>query len=87
MNEKDAIEIIIRAFEDARGSILFRDEIQAVNYLEDYVQNSISKDKIEELIKAKKRSFGSRYNLLNYDDITYEDWVKVEDVKRILEGE
>jgi len=52
MNEKDAIEIIIRAFEDARGSILFRDEIQAVNCLEDYVQNSISKDELRKIMAS-----------------------------------
>lgn len=85
MNEKDAIEIIIRAFEDARGSILFRDEIQAVNYLEDYVKNSVSKDKIREFIEKNRKEFGSRYNLLDYDDITYEYWIKADKLIKLLE--
>lgn len=48
------------------------------------MENYISKDKIIKLINEKSRKFGSRYNLLNYDDITYEKWVKVDDLQELL---
>ena len=40
MNEEEAIGIIKKNYEDARGSICFRDDIQAVDTLEDYIKNS-----------------------------------------------
>lgn len=50
MSIEQAIEIIKNNFEDSRGTIIFRDEWQAVDTIEEYIKNSISKDKIKEIL-------------------------------------
>ena len=51
MDIEQAIEIIKNNFEDSRGTMIFRDEWQAVDTIEEYIKNSISKDKIKDKMK------------------------------------
>lgn len=51
MSEEEAIEILKKCFEDIRGSMFWRDEWQALDVVEEYIKNSINKDKIREKIK------------------------------------
>lgn len=78
MSEEEAIEILKKCFEDIRGSMFWRDEWQALDVVEEYIRNSINKDKIREKIEELEKEkteviheldFKSFYTLSQLKDI------------------
>lgn len=73
MNEEEAIEIIKKNYEDARGSICFRDDIQAVDTLEDYIKNSKNLiNKQEKVIDRMAKYIEELIGSCPYDTFDYQ---------------
>lgn len=80
MNIEQAIEIIKNNFEDSRGTMLFRDEWQAIDTIEEYIKNSVNKDKIRNYLDT-------RINIVIDDKLNSKDKIQIatdEGIKQLL---